>query len=138
MLAELDSANKNHCEKSQAHENSQNVLFAAGWKVEEQRQRVDHFQNLIRSVTTVNSTNADDAIDKIETNVARQLSGIHETATTLSRDLLWHKHVSATHTFVMMISCEHRNIKPYSLPVQCLPYYSINQQKLRQLIRKFN
>ena len=136
MLVELDSANKKYCEKLQANENSQNVLFAAGWKVEELRQLVDHFQNVIRSVTTVNSTIADDAIDKIETNIARQLSGIRETATTLSRDLSRHKRVSATHIFVMMISCEQRNVKPYSLPVQCLPYHSINQQKLRQLISK--
>ena len=35
-----------------------------------------------------------------------------------------------------MISCEQRNVKPYSLPVQCLPYHSINQQQLRKLISK--
>lgn len=136
MLVELDSANNQYCERLQAHENSSNALFTAGWKVKELKQLVDHFQKTIQSVTSVKSIITDDAIDMIEANVARQLSSIRETATTLIRNLSRHKRVSATHIFVMMISCEQRNVKPYSLPVQCLPYHSINQQQLRQLISK--
>ena len=56
LFVELDSANKQYCEKLQAHENSPNALFTAGWKVEELKQLVDHFQNAIFSVTSVNST----------------------------------------------------------------------------------
>ena len=33
-----------------------------------------------------------------------------------------------------MISSEQRNVKPYALPVQCLPYHSINQVVMRQLL----
>jgi len=111
-------------------------LFTAGWKVEELKQLVDLFQKAINSVSSVSSAITDDTTDVIEANIAWQLSNIRETTTSLIRDLSRHKRVPATHIFVMMISCEHRNVKPYSLPVQCLPYHSINHQQLRLLICK--
>jgi len=131
---ELDCANNRYCEKLEAHENNPNALFAAGWKIEELKQLVGHFQKAILSVTSVSSVITDGVTDSIEANVACQLSNIRETATSLIRDLSRHKRVPATHIFVMMISCEQRNVKPYSLPIQCLPYHSINHQQLRLLI----
>ena len=91
MFLELDSANNQYCEKLQAHENNQNDLFTAGWKVEELKKLVDHFQKTIHSVISVKSTITDDAVYMIEEIVAYQLSSIHETATTLIRDLSRHK-----------------------------------------------
>jgi len=132
----LECANNRYCEKVEAWENNPNALFAAGWKVEELKQLVDLFQKAINSVSSVSSVITNDVIDMIEANVACQLSNIRETATSLIRDLSRHKRVSATHIFVMMISCEQRNVKPYSLPVQCLPYHSINHQQLRLLVCK--
>ena len=34
----------------------------------------------------------------------------------------------------MMISSEHRNCKPYAVPVQCIPYAGLNEDNLRRLI----
>ena len=68
---------------------------------------------------------ADPTIDLVDVNVARQLSDIRETVTSLVQDLTRQKRIPATHIFVLMISSELRDIKPYALPVQCLPYHSI-------------
>ena len=43
---------------------------------------------------------------------------------------------SSLHIFVLMISSELRDIKPYALPVQYVPCRSITKQQLRQLVSK--
>ena len=53
---------------------------------------------------------------------------------TFTRDVSRHQRVPASHIFVMMIASEQRNIKPYALLVQCVPYHSINQQLMRKLV----
>lgn len=60
--------------------NSPNTLFAAGWKVEELKQLVYHFQKAIHSVTSVSSviTNGTTCTDVIEANAACQQSNIRE------------------------------------------------------------
>ena len=71
----------------------------------------------------------------VKANVALQLDNIRESVSTFTRDLSRHQRSPASHIFVMMISSEQRNVKPYAVPVQCLPYHSINQQVMRQLVR---
>ena len=40
----------------------------------------------------------------------------------------------ATHIFVIMISDEYRRIKPYAIPVQCLPYAGMTERDVRRLL----
>ena len=42
----------------------------------------------------------------------------------------------ATHVFVFLVSEERRNRKPYCLPVQYIPYHSLKDQYVRDLIWK--
>ena len=44
--------------------------------------------------------------------------------------------MQATHMFVLMISFDKRDSKPYAVPVQCLPCNSLTHSKQRQLIIK--
>ena len=69
----------------------------------------------------------------VQANVAHQLDNIRKSVSTFTHDLSRHRS-PASHIFVMMISSEQRNVKPYAVPVQCLPYHSINQQVMRQLL----
>ena len=111
-------------------------LFTAGWKVEELTQLVDRFRTTITTVSSVIDTIANPMIDLVDINVAGQLSHIREMVTSLVRDLTRQKRTPATHIFVLMISSELRDVKPYALPVQCVPYRSLTQQQLRQLVSK--
>lgn len=133
---ELSSADTQYHEKLKSSENSTRELFTFGWKVEELTQLVDRLQTTITTVSSVIDMVADPTIDLVDVNVARQLSDIRETVTSLVQDLTRQKRIPATHIFVLMISSELRDIKPYALPVQCLPYHSITQQQLRQLVSK--
>lgn len=49
------------------------------------------------------------------------------------KDLFSKKRIAATHLLVFMITDEHRNRKPYAIPVRFLPYRSFTDAKLREL-----
>ena len=104
--------------------------------MEELTQLVDRLQTTITTVSSVTEMVADPTVNLVDANVARRLSYIRETVTSLVRDLTRQKRTPATHIFVLMISSELRDIKPYALPVQCVPYHSITQQQLRQLVSR--
>ena len=44
------------------------------------------------------------------------------------------RRILATHIFVFMLSSDHRDKKPYALPVQCLPYAGLTEVDMRRLI----
>ena len=98
---------------------------------------VDTSQQLIATISVAIQVINDPMTDMVKDNVHR-LNNIRESLSTFIRDLSRHQvsrisHPSPTHVFVM-ISSEQRNIKLYAVPVQCLPYHSINQQVMRQLV----
>ena len=39
-----------------------------------------------------------------------------------------------THLFVLIISCDARDKKPYALPVQCLPYAGLKEIEVCRLV----
>ena len=43
---------------------------------------------------------------------------------------------AATHVLVVMVSEERRNKKPYAVPVQYVPYFSLRDQFVRELLQK--
>ena len=133
-MTALSTADAEYHNKLQKRNGDTKALFTAGWKVEELAQLVDRFQTAITTVRSVMDMVADPTVNQVDVNIARHLTNIRETVTCLICDLTRHKHVPATHIFVLMISSEDRDIKPYAIPVQCVPYRSITQQQLRQLV----
>ena len=133
-FAELANADADYHSKLQTKEKSTKSLFDAGWKVEELKNLVDCYQRTIAIVASVTEVVADSSLNLMDLNIARRLSNIHDAVTGLIRDLSRHHRAAATHIFVFMISSEQREAKPYALPVQCIPYKSLNQQHMRQLV----
>ena len=109
-------------------------MFDAGWKVEELKRLVDTCQELIATISVIIQVVDDRTTDMIQANVADRLGNIRKSLSTFICDLSRHQRSPASHIFVFMISSEQRNVKPYALPVQCLPYHSINQQVMRRLV----
>ena len=50
--------------------------------------------------------------------------------------VLFKKRVAATHMLVVMVSAEGHNVKPYATPVQHIPYVSLRDQYLRDILMK--
>ena len=66
-------------------------------------------------------------------NIPRILQTIRQKAITFVKDVARHQRTAATHVLVFMISSEERNKKPYALPIQCLPYKGLSDNKMREL-----
>lgn len=131
---ELTSADANYHEKLQSNDKDAKSLFSLGWRVEELNQLVKCSQTYIATVSHLIDVVADMTVDLIRSNVARQLSNIRDSLSSFIQDLSRHQRVMATHIFVLMISSELRNTKPYAVPVQCLPYRSMKHHQLRNIV----
>lgn len=71
-----------------------------------------------------------------EENIPRILQTIRQKAIIFVKGVVRHQRTAATHVLVFMISNEERNKKPYALPIQCLPYKGISDNKVRELANR--
>ena len=69
-------------------------------------------------------------------NIPRLLTDLRPKLRQFFKDLYRKKRTPATHIMVFMISESKRVKKPYAIPVQCLPYASISDSKIRLLTDK--
>ena len=69
-------------------------------------------------------------------NVPRRLSEIWNKLSTFIKGITRHQCTPASHILVFMISNEERRTKPYATPVQCIPYKSLTDLKVRELANK--
>ena len=67
-------------------------------------------------------------------NIPRQLTSFRSSVLKFLQSVYRFHRVAATHIFVLMISSEQRDRKPYALPVQCIPYTSLRHGVCRQLV----
>ena len=67
-------------------------------------------------------------------NVPRKLTTIKSNLSNIIRRTVYFQKSPATHIFVFMVSLETRIKKPYSVPVQCIPYAGLKEVELRRLI----
>ena len=72
--------------------------------------------------------------DVQQLNLARRLTDLRVKFADFVKRLFRFKRSPATHIFLLMISSELRNHKPYALPVQCLPYAGMKEVDIHCLI----
>ena len=93
---------------------------------------VSEHQKITANVSALSGTITSNVPSGI--NLVQSLSVIQEQLTSFVRSLYRHKRQAASNVYVMMISSELRQVKPYALPIQLLPYKSINESTMRKLI----
>lgn len=67
-------------------------------------------------------------------NIPRKLSKLRKRLTDMHKRVVRFRRIVATHLFVLMISSELRDKKPYAVPVQCVPYAGLKEEDIRRLI----
>ena len=132
-LLQAQSAYK---EKVESARTPQNILLKLAWNVHELEELTSSVCQLIVDISSLKDKLADPQYDTVKENTARTLkllrSRMAETVTKLSK----HQRTAATHIFVVMVSPESRNRKPYALPVQCLPIRALRVQQVRDIVHK--
>ena len=76
-----------------------------------------------------------DGSDPDSIGVAHTLSKICQSLTAFIRSLYRHKRTPAIKVYVLMINNETRQAKPYALPIQLLPYASLNTNTMQRLLQ---
>ena len=75
----------------------------------------------------------DSDIDLVEVNMARKITALQLSLTEFVKGLSKHQRSAATHIGLFL---EERNAKPYALPVHCISYATLTDNKARELVNK--
>ena len=132
----LIKATASYTEKQQAGKSNEKHLINLAWKMNELSMLNENGRKLLVDTKCLVDKFQNPCCDWVEGNIPRQLSSLQQRVTTFIRGVTRHKRTAATHILVFMISPEERCLKPYALPVQCIPYKGLSDAKTRDLANK--
>lgn len=133
-ITELQKSNSTYEDNIKEGKATDKTMFSLSWDIEELKKLLSDCRSLCVEMSAVLDAVSNADIDLQQYNLPRKLSSIRERLSNLVKGLTRFKRQPATHIFVMMISSEHRNCKPYAVPVQCIPYAGLNEDNLRRLV----
>ena len=136
MFIALEDANNSYSSKLASGKTPQKVLFALGWSIDELSRSTEAGRRLLVECGTVRGVLEKAECDRVEYNIPRKLTDLHARATQFEKGVTCLRRVTATHLLVFMISHESRNQKPYTLPIQCVPYKGLSVRAIRALANK--
>lgn len=109
-------------------------MLSLSWDIEELKKLSSEGRTLHAEMSAVHQVVSDAVTDLQQYNLPQKLSSIRERLAKFAKGVTRFKRTPATHIFVIMISCELRNHKPYALPIQCIAYASLDEAHLRRMI----
>ena len=109
-------------------------MFSLLWDVDELKRLNDEGRKIRAEISTTLSLHSLPAAARREHNVPRRLASLRTQLSAFIKGLFRFKRTPATHMFVLMVSSEWRDHKPYALPVQCLPYAGLKEKDMRSII----
>ena len=131
LLVELKSSNDAYSEKLQSSKYNDKDMISLSWKIKE----LDELNEIGRKLH-VEIEALCKRIDQClwqQENIPKRLKGIRKDMVSFIKGITRHQRTAATHILVFMISNEERRKKPYAIPVQCIPYKSLSDFKVREL-----
>lgn len=108
-------------------------MFSVAWDLEEQKKTHDECRKFISELSNLLLLLADPKYDISQENVPFKLSQLRQSLLNTVKALFWYRRTPATHVFVFMIANDQRNVKPYALPVQCIPCAGLSEKEIRRL-----
>lgn len=131
LCLEIATYNNEYSLKLQSGAQKEKELIILAWKVKELTELNENGRQLHRDVNVLISKMGQDT--HIEDNIPSQLKNVRQQLVSFIKGVTRHQRTPATHILVFMISSEERRRKPYALPVQCVPYKSLTDSKVRCL-----
>ena len=106
-------------------------MIILAWKVKELTELNENGRQLHSDINLFINKMGQDT--HLEENIPSQLSNVRQKLVSFIKGVTRHQRTPATHILVFMISSEERRKKPYALPVQCVPYKTLTDSKIRSL-----
>jgi len=132
----LKKHNDIYSEKLQSSKYSDKDMITLSWKIKELGDLNDMGKLLHTEIDGLLRRMKARHCSWEQENIPRSLSEIRKNLTTFIKGITRHQRTPASHILVFMISNEERRKKPYAIPVQCIPYKSLTDLKVRELANK--
>ena len=134
LCLELSSANRVYSSKLESGMAAEKSLRKMAWNVDDLSHLHDEGRQLIVCSRQLQELADGDQSDFQSANVPQQLTQWRKKMLAFLQGVYRFRRTVATHIFVLMISPEQRDRKPYALPVQCVPYASMKHSTCRSLV----
>lgn len=132
-IAELQLTNSKY-ESKLGGSGSDSEMLSLCWEIEELKTLIEEIRKIRPNVHHMIDRIQAPSINFIQENIPRHLGNIREKLASIVKGVFRFKRSVATHMFVVMISSELRNKKPYALPIQCLPYAGLKEKDVRRIV----
>lgn len=109
-------------------------MFTLSWEIEELKNLIEEVRKIHPTISTIIEHLKISDFNLRENNIPRQLGNIRDMLVKIVKSVSRFKRTAATHMFVVMISSELRNRKPYALPIQCLPCGGLKESDIRRIV----
>lgn len=129
-VVEITTFNNEYSVKLQSCAQREKELIILAWKVKELTELNENGRQLHRDINILINKMGQDT--HVEDNIPSILSDVRQKLHSFTKGVTRHQCTPATHILVM-ISSEERRRKPYSLPVQCVPYKALTDSKIHYL-----
>lgn len=134
VLTELQKTTSEYEEKQKSGGAAEKTMFSLLWDVDELKRLNDEGRRIRTEISATLSLLALPAAARHEHNVPRRLASLRTQLSGFIKGLFHFKRTPATHMFVLMVSSEWRDHKPYALPVQCFPYAGLKEKDMRSIV----
>ena len=134
ILTALKKTSETYETKVSEVKTTQKVLYSLSWDLEELETLLMIGRQLKVNIDVSIEKLSNKEVDVVRENVASSLASIEAGLSSIVKSLSKYQPTAAIHIWVIMISPEDRRSKPYTLPVQCIPYRNITGVKARQVI----
>ncbi len=131
VIVELQIVNQSYENKLKSGGAANNTMFALCWDIHELTQLKDNLQEVRVEIA---STLEIISVENSSVNLPKRLGVIREKFAKIIKGVTRFRRVPATHMFVIMLSCELRDHKPYAIPIQCLPCVALKECDIRRII----
>ena len=131
---ELIKSNTTYEKKYQAGNASEKIMLELLWDVDALKKLNEKGRALQTDISVFLDLLHQPDDEQVRRNLPQRLSGLRSRLQEVIRGVFRLKQTPATHMFVMMISSELRNRKPYAVPVQCVPYAGLRESEMRGMV----
>ena len=134
ITIELRRTNSEYEYKLKAGGTKNSTMFALCWDIDELSRLRDDLQGVRVDIGSLLEVLFNPTVELEYVNIPSKVGAIREKLVKIMKSVTRFKRIPATHIFIIMLSCELRDRKPYAIPVQCLPCKVLKESEIRRII----
>ena len=134
ITIELRRTNSEYEYKLKAGGTKNSTMFALCWDIDELSRLRDDLQGVRVDIGSLLEVLFNPTVELEYVNIPSKVGAIREKLVKIMKSVTRFKRIPATHIFIVMLSCELRDHKPYAIPVQCLPCKVLKESEIRRII----